>query len=556
MKILTVSDRVEPKFYEESFINQYSDIDLILSCGDLPPEYLTHLTSSLKVPLYYVCGNHDLRYINKTPKGCINLHQRLIKFNHINILGLEGCQWYNGGPYQYTEQQMKQLIRRLKWTIWWHGGINIIITHASPRNIHDAEDPCHRGFESYRQLIHRYSPAYFIHGHIHAHFNNDSERIATLNDTQIINSYGHHVFDLDNEKLLSKMEKAMKKKTNTDGLKVFKDTQKHEQAYNSENPEIREVPVHKIVGSVGRYLDFDSQFRLLRDHTSERFATIKELMEKGRTLDPIDLYQIKDEYYVLDGNHRVSAAKELNFDSLKAHIVKFMPSKKSLQNILYYEKNEFMSKTGLPDSIELTIEGQYAYLIKQISDHWHYLGKNRSGFISFEEAARDWYDSVYLPLIEFLNDNNILDPFPNRTISDLYLYITYHQWETGHKRKYGIEIDAHLPKSMEHFRNKMINEDEPEFPDIQQQGVVAFIFINVKSGKDYKIMERLYSIKEVKEVHIVSGHIDLIAKIVLKRNLLSSDSEIIGQFMHDNIRKISGVIKTQTIIPTSSKVKN
>lgn len=199
MKILTVSDYVHPALYERLDRKRFSSVDLILSCGDLPPEYLTYLASRLKVPLYYVRGNHDFRHGSKRPDGCLDLDARVAQHKGINILGLEGSRWYNGGPYQYSEAEMGKRIRRLRSTIRRRGGIDIVITHAPPRYIHDAEDRCHRGFKSFRWLIDEYSPVYFVHGHIHAHFSNPSERITTIDRTKVVNSYGYYLFDVEDK---------------------------------------------------------------------------------------------------------------------------------------------------------------------------------------------------------------------------------------------------------------------------------------------------------------------------------------------------------------------
>ena len=204
MKILSVSDYVVPSLQDPADAKSHPDVDLILSCGDLPPEYLSHLSRSLDAPVYYVRGNHDIRYDSGMPEGCIDLNARLMRFQDIAILGLSGSRWYNGGPHQYTEAQMRKTIRRLRFTLWWRGGPDIIVTHAPPRHIHDAEDLCHRGFKCFRQLIGRYSPAYFLHGHIHRNFDDPSQRITTLNQTKVVNCYGHFLFDISPEEAAEK----------------------------------------------------------------------------------------------------------------------------------------------------------------------------------------------------------------------------------------------------------------------------------------------------------------------------------------------------------------
>ena len=116
-------------------------------------------------------------------------------------------------------------------------------------------------------------------------------------------------------------------------VKSFKDQQKAQAAYDSRDRGIRSVELSRIVGSVGRYKDFDSRFRLKRRASSERLQWIKDAMRQGRNLGPVKLYQIKDEFYVLDGNHRISAAKELGQDEILAHIVEFDSPRPSARSV-------------------------------------------------------------------------------------------------------------------------------------------------------------------------------------------------------------------------------
>ncbi len=197
MKILSVSDYVIPELYNKFNRRKFQNIDLILSCGDLPPEYLSFLLSKFNVPLYYVKGNHDIRYKSKPPMGCFDLHGKIAIMNGVKIFGLEGSRWYNGGPNQYTEEEMKKKIFRLIPALWWHKGFDIIITHAPPRFIHDREDPCHKGFRSFNKLIAKYKPKYFIHGHIHKNFINPSKRVTLIESTKVINTVGYNIIHID-----------------------------------------------------------------------------------------------------------------------------------------------------------------------------------------------------------------------------------------------------------------------------------------------------------------------------------------------------------------------
>lgn len=196
MKILSISDRVEPILYGHFDPAPFQGVELILSCGDLPPEYLAFLMTRLNAPLYYVKGNHDIRIDGYHPEGCRNIDSRLVVHEGLRILGLEGSHWYNGQPHQYTERQMAQKIRRLWFKLRRSKGMDIVVTHAPPRHIHDAEDRCHRGFECFRKIIDRYEPQYFIHGHIHFNFTAPDERIWEVNQTKVVNSYGHFLFEI------------------------------------------------------------------------------------------------------------------------------------------------------------------------------------------------------------------------------------------------------------------------------------------------------------------------------------------------------------------------
>jgi len=196
MQILAIADTVVPALYGDFDAERFRGVDLVLGCGDLPPEYLAFLANTLEVPLYYVRGNHDLRYESSPPAGCLDLHNKLVQFNDLNILGLEGSRWYNNGPQQYTEKEMAAMIRKLRLKLWRKGRPDIIITHAPPRGVHDEEDLCHRGFKAYLGLIKKYQPRYFIHGHIHRDFTDDSERNTKVHNTSVINAYGYHVIEI------------------------------------------------------------------------------------------------------------------------------------------------------------------------------------------------------------------------------------------------------------------------------------------------------------------------------------------------------------------------
>jgi len=348
---------------------------------------------------------------------------------------------------------------------------------------------------------------------------------------------------------------SSRKQTDTPSeIKSFNDDQKKEAAFDGRDRGIRTVPLSRIVGSVGRYQDFDSRFRFKHNQPSERLQRITEAMRQGRPLGPVKLYQIKDDYYVLDGNHRIAAAKQLNHDEILAHIFEFIPSENTLQNLLYRERAEFSDRTQLPGEINLTEVSQYAHLLDQITNHQESMQAEQGATISYENAALDWYKTIYRPLCTIIKRARLIDSFPGRTVADLYAYITLHHWKEGRKRHYGVGIHKLLTKNMEDFRKKMSDLKDAEYPEMKR-GITVFILINVQAKKEYKLIEKLYELEEVREIHSVHGDVDLLVKVVLTRDLLSSDAEIISQFVHEKVRQLPGVNSTNTLIPGLSRIK-
>ena len=209
----------------------------------------------------------------------------------------------------------------------------------------------------------------------------------------------------------------------------------------------------------------------------------------------------------------------------------------------------------MPYSIELTDFGQYEHLVDQISRHRDYLEKNAAAPVALQKAAKDWYETIYEPLIAIIKKGDLIRHFPGRTLADLYTFISAHQWERkDHGLRYGIGISKQVPKNMEDFRKKMANLKETEYPEMLRE-ITAFVLINASAKKEVRLVDKLINLEEVKEVHSVHGSVDIIAKVVLRRDLVSSDAETIGDFIHNKVRQLSGVISTQTLIPGYSKIK-
>lgn len=197
MKILVLSD-VESKYLWDYFEKEKLDgIDLILSCGDLKPQYLSFLASFTKAPVLYVRGNHDDCYEFAPPDGCICIENKIYVYNGLRIMGLGGSLRYNNGKNQYTQAQMKQRVKKMWLPIKKNKGIDILLTHSPAAGINDGDDHVHKGFDAFLNVLDNYHPKYFIHGHVHKNYSNGFKREDRYKDTIVINGYERYILDVD-----------------------------------------------------------------------------------------------------------------------------------------------------------------------------------------------------------------------------------------------------------------------------------------------------------------------------------------------------------------------
>ena len=198
MKILCLSDEECPALWDYYTPGKLKGYDLILSCGDLKASYLSFIVTMARCPVLYIHGNHDTGYSRKPPEGCDCIEDQLVEYNGLRILGLGGCRRYRPGDHQYTEKEMRKRIRKLRFKLWWHKGVDIVI---APYGIGDDNDIAHRGFEAFVELIEKYQPKYFLHGHIHMNYGQNIQRIKQVGDTQVINVYERYELDIDPHKI-------------------------------------------------------------------------------------------------------------------------------------------------------------------------------------------------------------------------------------------------------------------------------------------------------------------------------------------------------------------
>lgn len=196
MKILFVADEESKMIWDFFRKEDYEDIDLIISCGDLKPEYLSFMATMIGVPVLYICGNHDDKYEKHPPEGCICIEDNIYNFNGIRILGLGGSYRYKPGGNQYTESEMKKRVKKLFLKLRMNRGFDILVTHSPALGLHDGEDLCHKGFDVFNKLIDTYHPRYFVHGHVHMNYGRQFPREDRTGDTCVINAYEKYIIEI------------------------------------------------------------------------------------------------------------------------------------------------------------------------------------------------------------------------------------------------------------------------------------------------------------------------------------------------------------------------
>jgi len=199
LKILAVSDEIDSRLYGSgSSLRARGVPDLILGCGDLPPYYLDYLVSQLDVPLFAIHGNHDAPPPLEGSAGYGRCGANWIGGRAVNaggllLAGFDGSLRYNGGAYQASQSEMKAAVRgivpRLLMNRVKYGRfLDVLVTHAPPKGIHDQPDRCHSGFEAFRWLVSTFQPRYHFHGHIHL-YDRRAPTVTRVGETEVMNVY-------------------------------------------------------------------------------------------------------------------------------------------------------------------------------------------------------------------------------------------------------------------------------------------------------------------------------------------------------------------------------
>ena len=199
MRILVIADEESRYLWDHFDKSKLEGIDLIISCGDLHPHYLSFLATFTTAPVLYVHGNHDVKYDRVPPDGCTCIDDDIFVYNGLRILGLGGCMKYSSSAHQYTEKEMRRRVKQLRFKLFRRRGFDILVTHAPAYQLNDGSDLPHRGFQTFIDLIEKYRPRYFLHGHVHMSYGRETKRHTLYNTTQVINGYERFVFDYEDD---------------------------------------------------------------------------------------------------------------------------------------------------------------------------------------------------------------------------------------------------------------------------------------------------------------------------------------------------------------------
>lgn len=501
LKALSVSDRIDTSLLESDTYEKFKDVDLILSCGDLPYYHIEKLFQLYEVPVLYVRGNHDPRVeYGKSgplygPRGGIDLHHRVIFLNDLLFAGFEGSLPYKEGPFLYSQSQMWNfvlgLVPRLLWNKIIHGRyLDVVITHSPPFGIHDQDSNVHGGYKAFRWLIKVFQPTYFFHGHIHVY---DQEQITetVVGKTKVINTYGHRktilrpgqrhyilrerayipsastsAEDFRDARRRGALENLWTTLTgSTNHLIEFQQVENQLQYDQSYKLGLVDIPLDAIVGSVNRPNDFTRKFFPLEVVDPGRWQQVKKGMDQA--LRPIEVYQIDQTYFVLDGNHRVSVARQRGMTHIPGYVTKIestiplTPDDDINDLIIKNQQVRFRKETGLEDNrpdleFATSFPGGYQQLRDQISAHQASLSSQQRITYNLEEAAACWVEDVYLPILQKVSQSGLLRDFPERTPTDLYIWLTGYQKEISEQYGWEIQPEAALDSLATAYSRRLI----------------------------------------------------------------------------------------------------
>lgn len=244
-------------------------------------------------------------------------------------------------------------------------------------------------------------------------------------------------------------------------LLSFEVEQARRGAYSRSDRGLRVVDVARVVGSVGRADALDGRFRYRRGveprGADSRLRRVRDLFHAGR-VPPVDLYRVGDDYFVIDGHHRLRVALERGQLEVEAHVVEYLPDRTDPADAVFHERRAFVRATGLRD-VRATEVGRYPRLLCRVQDHRHELARDHAERArplappfspppddppDLRAAARDWYEREYQPVVEVLRAERLVERFPGRALGDLYGYVCDHRWYLSERRRWDVGLDDAL----------------------------------------------------------------------------------------------------------------
>ena len=220
----------------------------------------------------------------------------------------------------------------------------------------------------------------------------------------------------------------------------------------------REVPLGQIVGTFGRRGEFNRAFLPRSEALRERWEDVKDLAEGTSGFPAVELYQVGDAYFAVDGHHRISVARSLGAPSIEARVLEFLTpvplgADASPEDVLQKEGlADFLETTGLvpssSDEFRVTHPGDYAEMLDHVAVHRYFLGLDLARDVSWEEAVRSWYETLFRPMAGTIRASGILRDFPGRTEADLYLFTARHLHDL--RRRWGDDVAPE--RAVQHFR--------------------------------------------------------------------------------------------------------
>lgn len=201
---------------------------------------------------------------------------------------------------------------------------------------------------------------------------------------------------------------------------------------------VQTVRVDQIAGSLNRYHQFDRAFLPTQDDTSSRWISVNRAFYQDVSLPPVVLYKVGQVYFVVDGHHRVSVAREQNQEFIDAEVrecatrVNITPNIRAEDLEILEDKVHFLERTALDylrpgANIKLTVPDGFDRILEHIAVHRYFMGLDLKRDITEQEAVTHWYDTVYLPIVQVIRESGVLEDFPGKTEGDLYLWVLDHQ---------------------------------------------------------------------------------------------------------------------------------